>query len=73
MALEAGISIHAPLAGRDVCTIPHSRGIFKISIHAPLAGRDLRHHDAQAAHGISIHAPLAGRDEGDYKDHFAAE
>ena len=34
-----GISIHAPLAGRDVA-VGHGGGGGGISIHAPLAGRD---------------------------------
>ena len=55
------ISIHAPLAGRDVPEA-HSLLLLDISIHAPLAGRD----DCDVADGtvfyISIHAPLAGRD-----------
>ena len=34
------ISIHAPLAGRDVPDIPRPR-LYVISIHAPLAGRDI--------------------------------
>ena len=33
------ISIHAPLAGRDVPEA-HSLLLLDISIHAPLAGRD---------------------------------
>ena len=36
----ADISIHAPLAGRDIKVINH-RITDLISIHAPLAGRDL--------------------------------
>ena len=34
------ISIHAPLAGRDLQLINAHRQAIKISIHAPLAGRD---------------------------------
>ena len=34
------ISIHAPLAGRDVCLCRLQRAGEHISIHAPLAGRD---------------------------------
>ena len=61
---SAGISIHAPLAGRDGST-QTTGGSRYISIHAPLAGRD----DSGSivlggkVNIISIHAPLAGRDE----------
>ena len=56
-----GISIHAPLAGRDA---PHSlrQPVHIISIHAPLAGRDQTGVIHIYGYGISIHAPLAGRD-----------
>ena len=57
-----GISIHAPLAGRDHCR-RSCWGYTAISIHAPLAGRDVEpplHHEPRGE--ISIHAPLAGRD-----------
>ena len=37
---ELGISIHAPLAGRDDERLWPFRRLLKISIHAPLAGRD---------------------------------
>ena len=36
---EIDISIHAPLAGRDL-EVPRKAPLVKISIHAPLAGRD---------------------------------
>ena len=36
------ISIHAPLAGRDLCGIEIHQVFLDISIHAPLAGRDLQ-------------------------------
>ena len=55
------ISIHAPLAGRDLSPLGHPAA-GRISIHAPLAGRDRA---SALEHGvlvISIHAPLAGRD-----------
>ncbi len=59
------ISIHAPLAGRDLFnSIATSVYAFAISIHAPLAGRDRK--DVPSDGGvcnISIHAPLAGRDQ----------
>ena len=56
------ISIHAPLAGSDLCK---SISVIydKISIHAPLAGSDsvtLRRYVLSTI--ISIHAPLAGSD-----------
>ena len=59
----AGISNHAPLAGRDRPALQHRLGDARISIHAPLAGRDGRVSGGvdQREH-ISIHAPLAGRD-----------
>ena len=56
------ISIHAPLAGRDLF-MKRLRKKFGISIHAPLAGRDeLNDEQLSALITISIHAPLAGRD-----------
>ena len=56
-----GISIHAPLAGRDLVRLaPH--GLGDISIHAPLAGRDYTSTEKTHNIYISIHAPLAGRD-----------
>ena len=57
-----GISIHAPLAGRDALDRPADRQIISISIHAPLAGRDLTTGGQTQLTNISIHAPLAGRD-----------
>ena len=59
-----GISIHAPLAGRDLFRQDAvEKG--RISIHAPLAGRDVGLHALPLLDGlISIHAPLAGRDIG---------
>ena len=56
------ISIHAPLAGRDL--LSHGRRPVKgISIHAPLAGRDFINKPGyDIPFDISIHAPLAGRD-----------
>ncbi len=57
-----GISILAPLAGRD----PHRSDLdgrsHSISILAPLAGRDFTSLDSCAIRWISILAPLAGRD-----------
>ena len=55
------ISIHPPLAGRDVidlCNLVNS----EISIHPPLAGRDLICDRTENIDEISIHPPLAGRD-----------
>ena len=57
-----GISIHAPLAGRDGGSAAPGVGPRRISIHAPLAGRDHDHHGIRHQRDISIHAPLAGRD-----------
>ena len=55
------ISIHAPLAGRDLrYDAPHL--YWLISIHAPLAGRDNGIRRQGRGRRISIHAPLAGRD-----------
>ena len=55
------ISIHPPLAGRDVDLIVI--GIcLAISIHPPLAGRDSYTVKILDSNGISIHPPLAGRD-----------
>ena len=57
-----GISIHAPLAGRDGrLRVDRLRDL--ISIHAPLAGRDRCPAQCFPHEAISIHAPLAGRDE----------
>ena len=56
------ISIHAPLAGRDVETDRPVGGVL-ISIHAPLAGRDTMSYFHGVYNSISIHAPLAGRDK----------
>ena len=58
---KVAISIHAPLAGRDLEAPPVARG-GSISIHAPLAGRDLVLNADVLGIAISIHAPLAGRD-----------
>ena len=55
------ISIHAPLAGRDIMIFIFTPPIF-ISIHAPLAGRDRGKKLKCRLWQISIHAPLAGRD-----------
>ena len=55
------ISIHSPLAGRDV----KPRVIMLenvISIHSPLAGRDASKPVRYIFLDISIHSPLAGRD-----------
>ena len=55
------ISIHAPLAGRDLLG-SHDLLAAVISIHAPLAGRDIDGAVGMLPQVISIHAPLAGRD-----------
>ena len=55
------ISIHAPLAGSDLCTID-GEDMVGISIHAPLAGSDKGGRDCNQQTTISIHAPLAGSD-----------
>ena len=59
----AVISIHPPLAGRDVPVFVQFREKFGISIHPPLAGRDLVVNVGFTPSVISIHPPLAGRDE----------
>ena len=60
-----GISIHAPLAGRDYVEETKGGGKVAISIHAPLAGRDAgQWRKTRWPPEISIHAPLAGRDVG---------
>ena len=58
---RGGISIHAPLAGRDRRD-ERCRLYALISIHAPLAGRDADVYLFEFLKKISIHAPLAGRD-----------
>ena len=60
----AEISIHPPLAGRDIQGMD-AQITMLISIHPPLAGRDiLALLTAKVAElEISIHPPLAGRDE----------
>ena len=64
---KANISIHPPLAGRDIEAGGYGVGIG-ISIHPPLAGRD-QGGDGWAMCGkISIHPPLAGRDSADRAD-----
>ena len=56
------ISIHPPLAGRDVETMK-AINIEYISIHPPLAGRDPSWSVWGLTARISIHPPLAGRDD----------
>ena len=56
------ISIHPPLAGRDVLNYI-TEGKRNISIHPPLAGRDKFLIDGISSTFISIHPPLAGRDD----------
>ena len=55
------ISIHPPLAGRDLIFCSMLPPI-SISIHPPLAGRDLARLLDLVRLRISIHPPLAGRD-----------
>ena len=62
MTIHLMISIHAPLAGRDINYLDINGVDKNISIHAPLAGRDFKMRPVWGAGGISIHAPLAGRD-----------
>ena len=57
----AEISIHPPLAGRDIQGMD-AQITMLISIHPPLAGRDLAVHVNLFDQLISIHPPLAGRD-----------
>ena len=59
------ISIHPPLAGRDLLRARVLCAPFPISIHPPLAGRDGATQFTEAVQSISIHPPLAGRD---YRD-----
>ena len=62
MALQTlDISIHAPLAGGDLC-LGLKDLVTQISIHAPLAGGDDLVAQKRRSVGISIHAPLAGGD-----------
>ena len=60
---HAGISTHAPLAGRDYYALFIKGRTEEISTHAPLAGRD-RYSGSfrRFSRYISTHAPLAGRD-----------
>ena len=60
----AGISIHAPHAGRDRGGVQQFIDHQPISIHAPHAGRDVRILGGGVYEIISIHAPHAGRDAG---------
>ena len=57
----ARISIHSPLAGRDLLR-GRNFGDQLISIHSPLAGRDMNAALGYTQENISIHSPLAGRD-----------
>ena len=61
-SVARGISIHPPLAGRDLI---HAAAVEKamISIHPPLAGRDPYSLRRRCGFVISIHPPLAGRDQ----------
>ena len=57
----AGVSIHAPHAGRDYHH-QEDQGGKRVSIHAPHAGRDSICSCQRMIEGVSIHAPHAGRD-----------
>ena len=59
---NSGISIHPPLAGRDLNDIECGYAV-SISIHPPLAGRDAFFFCVVEISRISIHPPLAGRDK----------
>ena len=61
--VPAGISTHAPLAGRDSLLPKQCSGHQQISTHAPLAGRDGYCGLYVPSKQISTHAPLAGRDK----------
>ena len=58
---EIRISIHPPLAGRDIQGMD-AQITMLISIHPPLAGRDFSDYGFFGLSLISIHPPLAGRD-----------
>ena len=65
-----GISIHAPLAGRDALPLTVRRGRNYFNPRAP---RGARHHARllrRASKEISIHAPLAGRDSKSIQNYF---
>ena len=55
------ISIHAPLAGRDIQRVQEAKQAIDISIHAPLAGRDLcRYQSLRRTGGFQSTRPLRG-------------
>ena len=57
------ISIHPPLAGRDILALLTAKvAELEISIHPPLAGRDPHSTSFKKSFLISIYPPLAGRD-----------
>ena len=59
---RARISIHAPLAGRDVRCFFSPLAGFYFNPRAPCGARLAAHDHARVVVHISIHAPLAGRD-----------
>ena len=57
------ISIHAPLAGRDLAECGRGKEGAYFNPRAPCGARPRRHRgQPHGGHAISIHAPLAGRD-----------
>ena len=58
-----GISIHAPLAGRDRCCRASSSHRFYFNPRAPCGARPRSYNAGAHFPAISIHAPLAGRDQ----------
>ena len=67
MALSLDISIHAPLAGRDLVVWIVCGTYSQFQSTRPLRGATLANSGAHARLLISIHAPLAGRDAGLYR------
>ena len=56
------ISIHAPLAGRDLMTSPRRSASSHFNPRAPCGARPVARGPYHGLYIISIHAPLAGRD-----------
>ena len=59
---DTGISIHAPLAGRDLDSVGASRPAYHFNPRAPCGARRSSVIGLNSNRLISIHAPLAGRD-----------
>ena len=57
-----GISIHSPLAGRDIQFSVPFRHRYHFNPLAPRGARPLLMRDLERQESISIHSPLAGRD-----------